>query len=218
MVLETRRRIRGVLFDWDGTLLNSYDADSSAYLAMFRTMQIPWGLEELAVHYSPNWYDVYRAAKLPRDQRGAADIAWRKCYATHRPKLMKNARRILARVQREYRVGLVTSGDRGRVTRQLREFSLTRLFTVRVCGDDTLRKKPHPAPLLLALRGMSLHASSCVYVGDSPEDLEMARRAGVRSIAVLGCFPTEKRLRAARPEVLLESIEELPEALERMND
>jgi HAD superfamily hydrolase (TIGR01509 family) len=218
MAAKSKRRIEGVLFDWDGTLLNSYEADSCAYLAMFREMNIPWGLEELAVHYAPNWYDVYRAAKLPRVQWGAADLAWRKCYATHRPKLMKNARRILTRVRRDYRVGLVTSGDRPRVTRQLREFSLTRVFTVRVCGDDTAQKKPNPAPLLLALRGMRLKAASCVYVGDAPEDLEMARRAGMRAIAVLSCFPTERRLRAARPEVLLESIEQLPEALERMDN
>jgi phosphoglycolate phosphatase-like HAD superfamily hydrolase len=53
-------------------------------------------------------------------------------------------------------------------------------------------------------------------VGDSPEDLEMAKRAGVRAIAVLGPFPTEKRLRAARPDFLLESIRELPETLKRL--
>jgi phosphoglycolate phosphatase-like HAD superfamily hydrolase len=53
-------------------------------------------------------------------------------------------------------------------------------------------------------------------VGDAPEDLQMARRAGVRAIAVLGPFPTEKRLRAARPEILLESIEALPEALQKL--
>lgn len=58
--------VRGVLFDWDGTLVDSYAADSSAYLAMFREMGITWGLEELAQHYSPNWYDVYRAADLPK--------------------------------------------------------------------------------------------------------------------------------------------------------
>jgi beta-phosphoglucomutase-like phosphatase (HAD superfamily) len=39
--------IQGVLFDWDGTLLDSYAADSTAYLAMFREMGISWGLEEL---------------------------------------------------------------------------------------------------------------------------------------------------------------------------
>jgi beta-phosphoglucomutase-like phosphatase (HAD superfamily) len=68
MASKSKRRIEGVLFDWDGTLLNSYEADSCAYLAMFREMNIPWGLEELAAHYAPNWYDVYRAAKLPRTQ------------------------------------------------------------------------------------------------------------------------------------------------------
>jgi phosphoglycolate phosphatase-like HAD superfamily hydrolase len=44
----------------------------------------------------------------------------------------------------------------------------------------------------------------------------MAKRAGVRAIAVLGPFPTEKRLRAARPDFLLDSIRELPEALETL--
>jgi phosphoglycolate phosphatase-like HAD superfamily hydrolase len=109
---------------------------------------------------------------------------------------------------------LVTSGDRNRVVRQLRAFRLTRLFSARVCSGDTLHRKPHPAPLRLALQQMCLKPSACVYVGDSPEDLEMARRAGVRAIAILGPFPTEKRLRAARPEFLLESISDLPKVLE----
>jgi len=111
---------------------------------------------------------------------------------------------------------LVTSGDRDRVTRQLREFRLTRLFGARVCSGDTVEKKPHPAPLRLALRRLRLEPSACVYVGDSPEDLQMAKRAGVRSIAVLGPFPTEKRLRAAQPEFLLESIRELPQTLKTL--
>ena len=58
--------------------------------------------------------------------------------------------------------------------------------------------------------------AACVYVGDSPQDVEMAQRAGVRAIGVLGPFPTEKRLRAARPEFVLDSIEELPDALKKL--
>jgi pyrophosphatase PpaX len=208
--------IRGVLFDWDGTLLNSYEADTAAYLAMFRKMGIPWGINELKRHYSPNWYRVYRAAKLPRSRWNDADRAWREQYANHKPKLLTGARRVLARLRARHELGLVTSGDRDRVLRQLREFRLMELFAARVCSGDTLRKKPHPEPLQLALRQMQMEATSCVYVGDAPEDLEMARRAGVRAIAVLGPFPTEKRLRAAKPEFLLESIEELPAALERL--
>lgn len=206
--------LRGVLFDWDGTLLNSYAADTAAYLAMFREMEIPWGLAELEAHYSPNWYRVYQAARLPRSKWDAADRVWRTHYAKQAPRLLPGARRVLASVAQRHALGLVTSGDRDRVHRQLRDFRLWEHFAARVCSGDTRLRKPHPAPLRLALRQMRLHPTDTVYVGDSPEDLQMARSAGVRAaIAILGPFPTGKRLRAAKPDLLLESIEELPEAL-----
>jgi HAD superfamily hydrolase (TIGR01509 family) len=216
MIKRRNKCLEGVLFDWDGTLIDSYHADTSAYLAMFKEMGISWGLEELERNYSPDWYQVYRAARLPRKRWADADRAWRTHYAKHRPKLIAGARRVLRRVAHYHSLGLVTSGDRDRVIRQLREFRLTRLFKARVCSGDTRRKKPHPEPLCLALRQMALDPSACVYVGDAPQDVEMARRAGVLAIGVLGPFPTEKRLRAARPEYLIGSIEELPDVLEKL--
>jgi pyrophosphatase PpaX len=216
MPANRKHTIEGVLFDWDGTLINSYDADTSAYMAMFKEMGIAWGIEELEKHYSPNWYEVYRAVGLPRKRWKQADRAWRNHYAKHRPKLITGVRRILARVASAHHLGLVTSGDRNRVTRQLRDFRLTTLFAARVCSGDTARMKPHPEPLRLALRQMELDPAACVYVGDSPQDVEMARRAGVRSIGVLGPFPTEKRLRAAKPEFLMDSLEELPGILKKL--
>ncbi len=216
MAGRRNQRLQGVLFDWDGTLIDSYHADTSAYLAMFEEMGISWGLEELEKNYSPNWYQVYRAARLPRKRWEEADRAWRAHYAKHQPKLIAGARRVLTRVGNDHSLGLVTSGDRDRVIRQLREFRLTRLFTARVCSGDTRRKKPHPEPLYLALRRMALVPSACVYVGDAPQDVEMARRAGVCAVGVLGPFPTEKRLRAARPEFLIGSTEELPELLKKL--
>jgi len=204
--------LHGVLFDWDGTLLDSYHADSQAYLAMFRTLGVNWGLEELELHYSPNWYAVYRAAKIPRERWDEADRVWRAYYAKHPSKLMTSTRRILAQLNK-HKLGLVSSGDRERVSRQLREFRLTRVFHTHVLGGDTEEKKPHPAPLLKALVEMKAEARHCVYVGDTPEDVEMARAAGVQAIAVLGPFPTEKRLRAVRPEILLNGLHELPGVL-----
>jgi HAD superfamily hydrolase (TIGR01509 family) len=209
--------LHAVLFDWDGTLLDSFDADSSAYLAMFRELGIPWGLNELAVHYSPNWYNVYRAAKIPRSKWEDANHAWHKQYTHHKPKLIPGARRILSWTAHRYQMGLVTSGDRTRVLRQLRHFGLTRQFASRVCADDTTQKKPHPAPLRLALKQMCLDPTACVYVGDSPHDLEMSHRAGVRAIAVIGRFPTEAGLRAAKPEFLLESLAQLPAVLKSLS-
>jgi HAD superfamily hydrolase (TIGR01549 family) len=216
MAPRKTQSVQGVLFDWDGTLIDSYHADSSAYLAMFREMGIPWGLEDLAQHYSPNWYDVYRAANLPQERWDEADRSWRAHYAKHSPELIAGARQVLVRLRRAHQLGLVTSGDRDRVTRQLRAFLLTRIFGARVCSGDTREKKPHPAPLRLALQRLRLEPVACVYIGDSPEDLQMAKSAGVRAIAVLGPFPTEKRLRAARPDLLLESIRELPDALNNL--
>jgi HAD superfamily hydrolase (TIGR01549 family) len=208
-------RLKAVIFDWDGTLLDSYHADSQAYLSMFRTLGIPWGMRELNQHYSPDWYNVYRAAGVPESRWIEADAFWAKSYAEHQPKLMPNARTVLQQLTR-HKLGLVTSGDRKRVERQLREFALLRTFRARVCGGETERNKPDAGPLLAALGKMKLRAKECVYVGDTPEDMEMSRAAGVRGIAVLGPFPTEHRLRAAKPEFLLENLEELPVLLKKI--
>jgi HAD superfamily hydrolase (TIGR01509 family) len=214
--MTPRPVLHAVLFDWDGTLLDSYHADSQAYLGMFRALGVNWGLDELEQHYSPDWYAVYRAAKIPKERWGEADRVWREFYAKHPSKLMAATRKVLAQLGGRHELGLVSSGDRNRVSRQLREFRLTRMFRTRVLGGDTKEKKPHPAPLLKALREMKAEARNCVYVGDTPEDVEMARAAGVRAIAVLGPFPTEKRLRAVRPEILLERLEELPKLLREL--
>ena len=214
--MRKETRLAGVLFDWDGTLIDSYHADTQAYLAMFRDLGLDWGIRELETHYSPDWYTVYRAAGIPQERWDEADNLWRVHYAKHPSKLITGARRVLQRLARRHALGLVTSGDRVRVTGQLHDFALTRVFRARVCGGDTPEKKPHPAPLRKALHKMKMEAEECVYVGDTPEDLEMARAVGMRAIAVLGPFPTEKRLRAAKPEFLLKNLEDLPPLLNRI--
>ncbi len=203
-----------MLFDWDGTLLDSYHADTQAYLEMFHALGIHWGLAEFERHYSPDWYQVYRAARLPRARWEEAGRLWNRFYRRHSPKLLPGARRVLRALARRFTLGLVTSGSRPRVRRQLVRFGLADLFAARVCSEDAYRRKPHPAPLELALQGLRLLPEACVYVGDSAEDIQMARRAGVRVIAVLGSFPTHRRLRAARPDALISSIKQLPRVLE----
>lgn len=201
---------RAILFDWDGTLLNSYDADARAYLEMFRALEIPWNLDDLQRHYSPNWYRVYRAARLPRARWHQADRLWSRAYRRERPVLLPGARKVLRLLEQRFELALVTSGNRRRVRRQLREFGLSEVFAACVCCEDAPRRKPHPAPLQLAMRRLRLPAEVCVYVGDAPEDVEMAHRAGVRAIAVMGPSPTRHTVHTALPEVLLPAITELP--------
>jgi HAD superfamily hydrolase (TIGR01509 family) len=206
---------RVVLLDWDGTLLNSYAADSRAYLAMFRALEIKWGLAELKKHYSPDWYQVYRAAKLPRARWAEANRLWRSAYLAERPPLLPGARGVIRALGKSFTLGIVTGGSGDRVRPQIRAFGLADYFSACVCSEDAPRKKPHPAPLQRALKRLRAAPEECVYVGDAPEDIEMARRAGVRAIGVLGPFPTAERLRNAKPELLLESIRDLPRHLLR---
>jgi HAD superfamily hydrolase (TIGR01509 family) len=213
--MSRENSIEAVLLDWDGTLLDSFEADAAAYLEMFQAMGIGWGREDLARHYSPDWYKVYRAARLNRRRWQEADRLWRRAYSRHRPKLVAGARGVLRKLERRYELGLVTSGNRSRVASQLRTFHLTSIFAARVYHEDVRRRKPHPESVRVALDRLGLAAASAVYVGDSAEDVEMARRAGMRSIGIPGSFPTAQRLAASQPDALLASLLHLPGLLDR---
>jgi HAD superfamily hydrolase (TIGR01509 family) len=201
---------RVVLLDWDGTLLNSYASDTRAYLSMFRALSIDWAAEQINKHYSPNWHLVYEAAKIARKDWPKADLLWRRAYAKERPALLAGARSVLDWLRGKYKLGIVTGGSRPRVRKQIKFFKFKDHFSVCVYSEDTPKKKPHPAPLELALKRLRVRPEECVYVGDAPEDVEMARRAGVHAVGVLGPFPIAERIRAAKPEALLNSIRELP--------
>jgi phosphoglycolate phosphatase len=210
-----RLPLRAVIFDWDGTLIDSYQSDARAYVAMFAALGIPWSLADLEKYYSPDWYCVYRAAALPEERWAEADRLWRHFYAGERPALQPGARRVLERLARRYRLGLVTSGSAWRVRTQLRTLGLTSLFAARVFGDQAPRKKPHPAPLRLALRRIGCPPAASIYIGDTPEDVAMARRAGMPVVGVIGHSPVPARLRTSRPDALIERLAALPGLLSR---
>jgi HAD superfamily hydrolase (TIGR01509 family) len=207
----TQKRLRAVLFDWDGTLLNSFQADADAYLQMFRALGIAWNSTHLAQHYSPDWHNVYRAAHLPPKRWAEADRLWRSFYRSERPQLQTGARRIVQQLATRFRLGLVSSGSSVRVRSQICAFGLEQLFAVSIFGDQVPHRKPHPMQLQLALRRLGFEPGACIYVGDAPEDVRMARRAGVVAVGVLEHSPVPERLRESRPNVLVNTICSLPQ-------
>jgi pyrophosphatase PpaX len=213
MIVKNQTSIEHVLFDWDGTLLNSFEADANAYAHMFEAMGMSWSVAELKLHYSPNWHRVYRAARIPRARWEEADGLWRKFYQKQVPKLQPGALGVLRALDRRFKLALVSSGSRSRVRRQLREHNVSAMFLTKVCSEDAPRRKPHPAPLRLALEQLRALPATSVYIGDAPEDIEMAHRAGVRAIGVLGGSPVPDRLRAASADALIETIRDLPALL-----
>jgi HAD superfamily hydrolase (TIGR01509 family) len=210
MTGKNRSPIEYVLFDWDGTLLDSFEADAHAYKYMFDALGMSWSIAALKRHYSPNWQRVYRAARLPRAKWEEADRLWRFFYRQQQPKLQPGALRVLKLLDRRFKMALVSSGSRSRVRRQLREHAVSAMFLAKVCSEDAPRRKPHPAPLRMALEKLRALPQTCVYIGDAPEDIEMAHRAGVRAIGVLGGSPVPERLRAASADALIETISDLP--------
>ena len=151
MSMNGKSVLKCVLFDWDGTLLDSFEADAQAYIHMFAALGMKWSIAELKRHYSPNWHHVYRAARLPRAKWEDADHLWMKFYRTHQPELQPGARRVLSALERRFILALVSSGSRARVRRQLREHEVAAMFRTKVCSEDAPRRKPHPAPLRMAL-------------------------------------------------------------------
>src|ERR1700694_3864962 len=144
--MNEKSKLECVLFDWDGTLLDSFEADAQAYIHMFAALGLPWSVAELKRHYSPNWHRVYRAARLPRAKWEEADRLWMKFYRAHRPKLQPGARHALSALERRFKLALVSSGSRARVRRQLREHEVSAMFCTKVCSEDAARRKPPPAP------------------------------------------------------------------------
>jgi phosphoglycolate phosphatase len=140
-----------------------------------------------------------------------ADRLWRRFYRSERPLLQTGARHVVQTLAQRFRLGLVSSGSTLRVRSQIRAFGLEPLFAVSIFGDQVPRRKPHPLQLQLAIQQLGFEPGSCVYVGDAPEDVTMARRAGVPVVGVLEHSPVPGRLRESRPNALIKTIRSLPE-------
>jgi HAD superfamily hydrolase (TIGR01549 family) len=208
------RPLRAVLLDWDGTIVDSAEATFRCYVRLFESYRIPFDRERFQQTYSPAWYGTYEALGLPRPLWEEADQRWLEYYAAEDSVCLSGVREALARLRRAgVALGIVTSGERQRVARELRGLELTGLFPVVVAADDVQKRKPDPEPLVLALERMRVAAAEAAYVGDSPEDVEMARAAGVYVVGVPGPFPNREQLKASAPDLLADSLEGAVRAL-----
>ena len=207
--------VRAVLFDWDGTLADTAEASYRCYVRTFEALGIAFDRETYARTYSPNWYLTFRALGVPEERWGHADATWLAHFATEQVALIDGARELLhSLVARGLATGIVTSGGRERVSRELEVHGLASHLHECVYGSDVSQKKPHPEALQLCLERLRVRADDAVYVGDSPEDVAMARAAGVFSIAVPGGYPNREALLAARPDHFAESLLEVGELID----
>jgi HAD superfamily hydrolase (TIGR01549 family) len=193
--------LKGILFDWDGTVVDSYqpmllstryaykkhlgilfpkDEEEFRRVSPMRLMEstvLYAGEHAEAVAESYLWYYTNEGYKQGR--------------------VFDGMRETLAALRtRGYALGVVTNTSKRRISADLKHHGLLDAIDVIVTSDDTVERKPHPAPLLKGAEKLHLAPDGLAYIGDYPGDIIAAREAGMVSIAALwgGIFPIESVL------------------------
>ena len=193
--------MRAILFDWDGTLVDSLGAFQHANATVMASFGLPWDDAIYRKHYAPDWRQMYTRLGVPHDRLDEANELWHTTFAQAQDVIAFDG--VVDAVRRLDEagcgLGIVTAGDRFIVEPQLERTGLGPLLPVRVFGDDLPVHKPDPAPLRRALEllGLDAHPDDVAYVGDAPTDMRMARAVGVRAIGIASVVGDPDELRAA---------------------
>jgi phosphoglycolate phosphatase len=211
--------LRAVLFDLDGTLLDSLSSQYAVFTRVFDSLGMRFDEAAYRAHYSPNWYLLYERIGVPKDRWTEADRLWLEHYMREAPRAMPGAEDVIAAARHGRRaVGLVTSGDRSRVERDLSRVGWEAAFDVVVCGGDVAERKPKPGPLLHALERVAAPPGESVYVGDTVDDIAMGKAAGTLTVGVATGFSPWGALADAAPAYLCRSLAEVVPLLLRYPD
>ncbi|GAA5234105.1 HAD-IA family hydrolase [Verticiella sediminum] len=207
-----------VVFDWDGTLMDSTPAIVAAIQGACRDMSLPVPPDEAA-----SWViglglaDALRTAVpdlKPEQWRSFAE-RYRYHYLTRDPelRLFEGVESLLERLAAagSY-IAVATGKSRQGLNRALEATGLLRRFDATRCADET-HSKPHPAMLLELMDELGVAPQSTLMIGDTSHDLTMAANAGVHGLGVsYGAHPLAE-LQACAPTALVHSVAEMADWL-----
>ena len=212
------RDVQGVLFDADGTLIDTYDI-------ILRSMdhvlngQAALGLsaDELMARVGTPLIDQMRHF-AGGDEARANELAAQ--YRQHNDALhveglgaFPDTRRALERLHGAgLRLGVVTSKRHEMAARGLELAGIDGFFDLLIGSDDWPEHKPHPGPVARGCELLGVAPAACPYVGDSPYDIRSGNAAGCPTVAAWGMFP-RAALAAERPTVECASLDELADLL-----
>lgn len=216
-----RRRLRGLLLDLDGTLLDTA-LDMAHALNRLRVAE---GLEELAFarirplvsHGAPRLirfaFDDPEPARFDALRLRFLEI-YRSAIAVH-TRIFDGFEGVLAVIERAgMRWGIVTNKPGWLTMPLLEQLGLAARSGCIVSGDTLAERKPHPLPLLHAAGLLGLQPDECVYLGDAERDVQAARNAGmIPLVAGFGYLNDGEDPAAWQPDAVIGRPDELLEWL-----
>jgi phosphoglycolate phosphatase len=207
-------RYRLVVFDWDGTLMDSTAGIAESIRQAARDLALPVPAREVASHViGLGLRDSLRYAvpSLPEHRYAEFVDAYRRHFLREqeRMELFPGVRELLEELRAGGRLLAVATGKSRRgLDHALGATGLARYFAASRCADETT-PKPDPAMLLELLDELEAAPAGAVMVGDTSHDLEMARGAGVDAVAVSYGAHAGEALRSLSPRACVESVAEL---------
>ncbi len=209
------QRYKAVLFDFDGTIMNTNDIIIQSWQHTFRAIE---GAERPLSDITPSFgepLDLTMAKLFPDRDTGEMVNTYRdyqrKVYQD-KIHMFPGIPELIGELKaRGYLMGIVTSRLWESTTQGLYKFDIAHLFDAVVSAEDTTIHKPNPEPCLICLQKLGLEPHEAIFVGDSKFDVLCARNAGVRSVLVGWsiCVTPEQKEGIYKPDYFIETPEEL---------
>lgn len=213
-----------VLFDMDGTVLDTYGAIlTSMRYATEAVLGKSFSDAELVEGVGTPLVDQMRAFAKGDEELAQTLLV---TYRSHNEEdLVANSRpfegipeAFNALREAGYSIGVVTSKRRTIAAASLEYYGLLEGLVCMNGLEDSSGHKPDPDPLFQAAKDIGVSIDQCIYVGDSPFDLQAAAAAGVPSIAVTwGKFFSEEELAPENPSVIVRHASEILAAVDAIN-
>lgn len=208
------KRFELLVFDWDGTLMDSAGAIIASIQASCSDLGLPVPERERASHViGLGLKDAlsYVAPELPPSDYGRLAERYRHHYLARDPdiELFPGMREMLADLKRNgHLLAVATGKTRVGLDRVLAATQLKPFFDSSRCADET-HSKPHPAMLQELMRELLIEPEATLMIGDTAHDLQMAVNAGVPALAVsYGAHPRDN-LTALNPLGCIDTPQEL---------
>jgi len=214
-------RLPAVLFDLDGTLIDSIELilNSARFAFEGYSTPAPSDAEWMSGVGTPLFEMFRRYAKDPADVEPLI-ARYREYQVPNHDRLVRAYDGVVDTVTHlraaRHPLAVVTSKTEALARRGIELIGIGTYFDVVIGCDSTTRHKPHPEPVLAALERLGREPGEAVFVGDSVHDMAAGNAAGVATIAALWGPFSRAELAPSEPRVYLESIVDLPETVRRL--